>query len=137
MRNTTAKLYSLCVFFWVIPRRLNFILAYKIQTPGNYPEENIQHTEHGESLKSRIQAVLHSQRGIPEMLRAMAKPLGEVCSVTRRLLRRRLGLQTSRCVNVFFLAKGPIFFEQPLYIGIYHLFSFIITFYFYIINDKL
>jgi hypothetical protein len=28
--------------------------AYKIQTPGNYPEENIQHTEHGESLKSRI-----------------------------------------------------------------------------------
>jgi hypothetical protein len=27
---------------------------YKIQTQGNYPEENIQHTEHGESLKSRI-----------------------------------------------------------------------------------
>jgi hypothetical protein len=27
--------------------------AYKIQIPGNYPEENIQHTEHGESLKSR------------------------------------------------------------------------------------
>jgi hypothetical protein len=26
--------------------------AYKIQTPRNYPEENIQHTEHGESLKS-------------------------------------------------------------------------------------
>jgi len=28
--------------------------AYKIQTPGNYPKENIQHTEHSESLKSRI-----------------------------------------------------------------------------------
>jgi len=28
--------------------------AYKIQTPGNYPEENIQHTERGGSLKSRI-----------------------------------------------------------------------------------
>ena len=28
--------------------------AYKIQTPGNYPEESIQHTEHGESLESRI-----------------------------------------------------------------------------------
>jgi hypothetical protein len=28
--------------------------AYKIQTPGNYPEESIQHTEHGESLKLRI-----------------------------------------------------------------------------------
>jgi hypothetical protein len=27
--------------------------AYKIQTPGNRPEENIQHTEHGESLKSK------------------------------------------------------------------------------------
>jgi hypothetical protein len=30
------------------------MLAYKIQTPGNYPEESIQHSEHGESLKSRI-----------------------------------------------------------------------------------
>jgi len=28
--------------------------AYKIQTAGNYPEENIQHTEHSKSLKSRI-----------------------------------------------------------------------------------
>ena len=27
--------------------------AYKIQTPGNYPKESIQHTEHGESLKLR------------------------------------------------------------------------------------
>jgi hypothetical protein len=27
--------------------------AYKIQMPGNYPEENIQHLEHSESLKSR------------------------------------------------------------------------------------
>jgi hypothetical protein len=32
--------------------------AYKIQAPGNYPEENIQHTEHGESLKSRIHALI-------------------------------------------------------------------------------
>jgi hypothetical protein len=28
-------------------------LAYKIQTPGNYPEESTQHSEHIESLKSR------------------------------------------------------------------------------------
>jgi len=28
--------------------------AYKIQMPGNYPEESIQHSEHSESLKSRI-----------------------------------------------------------------------------------
>jgi hypothetical protein len=27
--------------------------AFKIQTPGNYPEESIRHSEHGESLKSR------------------------------------------------------------------------------------
>jgi hypothetical protein len=25
--------------------------VHKIQTPGNYPEESIQHSEHGESLK--------------------------------------------------------------------------------------
>ena len=28
--------------------------AYKIQTPENCPEESIHHSEHGESLKSRI-----------------------------------------------------------------------------------
>ena len=29
------------------------ISAYKIQTPGNYPEESIQHSEHSKNLKSR------------------------------------------------------------------------------------
>jgi len=29
------------------------LYAYKLQTPGNYPEESIQHPEHGESSKSR------------------------------------------------------------------------------------
>jgi len=28
--------------------------AYEIQTPGNHPKVRIQHSEHGESLKSRI-----------------------------------------------------------------------------------
>ena len=28
--------------------------AISIVTPGNYPKENILHTEHGESLKSRM-----------------------------------------------------------------------------------
>jgi hypothetical protein len=28
-------------------------LAYKIQMPGKFPEERIQHSKHGESLKSR------------------------------------------------------------------------------------
>ena len=33
--------------------RLSETSACKIQTPGNYPEERKQHSEHGESLKSR------------------------------------------------------------------------------------
>ena len=71
----------LYAFFWVITRRLEFICrhfrtlclfhlhrqvdlpayedgtecsetsAYKFQTPGSYPKESLQHTEHGESLK--------------------------------------------------------------------------------------
>jgi len=34
----------LYAFFWVIPRRLEFIrlMAYKLQTPGHYPKESIQ-----------------------------------------------------------------------------------------------
>ena len=69
-------------FFWIIPRRLNFICRrfgtlylfqlhrqvhlpvykvgtvcsetseYKIQTPRNYPEESIKYSEQGESLNS-------------------------------------------------------------------------------------
>ena len=69
------------VFFWVVPRRLNYIRrrfgtlhlfhlhrqpikmeqiecsetsAYIIQTPGNYPKENIIYSEQGESFKSRM-----------------------------------------------------------------------------------
>ena len=38
--------------------------AYKTQTPGNYPEENIQHTEHGESLKSIVTMVRLSGRNL-------------------------------------------------------------------------
>jgi len=34
--------------------------AYKIQTPGDYPEESIQHSVHGESLKSRISCFSYS-----------------------------------------------------------------------------
>jgi len=28
--------------------------TYKIQTPGNYPEEGVQNSKHGEIFKSRI-----------------------------------------------------------------------------------
>jgi len=34
---------------------------YKIQMPGNYPEESIQHSEHGESFKSRRLEMLWRQ----------------------------------------------------------------------------
>ena len=33
-------------------------LAYEIQTSGNYPEESIQHSEHGESVKSRTYTMM-------------------------------------------------------------------------------
>ena len=32
--------------------------AFKPQTPGKYPKENILHKEHGESLKSIITSIL-------------------------------------------------------------------------------
>jgi len=55
----------LYAIFWVIPWRLNLILnAYKIQMLGNYREESIQHSEHGESLKSwrKSTIILNSHR---------------------------------------------------------------------------
>jgi len=33
--------------------KLHILYAYKIQMPRNYPQESIQHSEHGESLKSK------------------------------------------------------------------------------------
>ena len=33
--------------------------AISIVTPGSYPKENILHTEHGESLKSRILQIVN------------------------------------------------------------------------------
>jgi hypothetical protein len=42
--------------------------AYKIQTPGNYPEENIKHSQHGESLKSKMLINLLEPSGVPQGL---------------------------------------------------------------------
>jgi len=36
--------------------------AISIVTPGNYPKENILHTGHGESLKSRKISTVHALR---------------------------------------------------------------------------
>jgi len=53
--------------------------AYKIQTPGNYQEENIQRTEHGESLKSRIDLLSY--------LRIQLDILGSYPEVSRQRLK--------------------------------------------------
>jgi hypothetical protein len=42
-------------------------LAFKLQTPGNHPEESIQHSEHGESLKSRMWVLLEGWRMIHKL----------------------------------------------------------------------
>jgi hypothetical protein len=62
--------------------------AYKIQTPGNYPEENIQHTEHGKSLKSRlIKCNLLMTRENTSIYTQTPKCLGQhtLCSVMLQL----------------------------------------------------
>jgi hypothetical protein len=83
--------------------------------PENAAENNSIWVMRRHYTEYDCQAVLHSQKGITGMLRTIVEPLGKVCSVTRRLLWRALGLQTSRRVNVFLLAKGHILIEQPLY----------------------
>jgi len=47
------------VYFIYLPMKMELIegsetSAISTVTPGNYPKENILHTEHGESLKSRL-----------------------------------------------------------------------------------
>jgi hypothetical protein len=37
------------------------MLAFKLQMPVNHPEESIQHSEHGETLKSRLQYMLNNE----------------------------------------------------------------------------
>jgi hypothetical protein len=76
--SRTSKSFCCTLSSRVIPWRLNFICrrfgtpclfhlhrrrcmknlhtypsAYKVQTSGNYPEESVKHSEHGERLKSR------------------------------------------------------------------------------------
>ena len=58
-RNNTPIFSNLVILHTYSPMKMeqtkcSETSAYKIQAPGNYPEESIQHSEHGESLKSRI-----------------------------------------------------------------------------------
>jgi len=64
--------------------------AYKIQTPGNYPEESIQHSEHGESLKSRTfpsasRLVSHLTNNVYYTLKfyMLSQQMGTVATVVR------------------------------------------------------
>jgi hypothetical protein len=45
--------------------------AYKIQTPENYPEESVQHSEQGESLKSKMLALIACTSRKKEVLEQM------------------------------------------------------------------
>jgi hypothetical protein len=60
MDNPTILKFShyLHTCLWRWNRQCSGTSAYKIQTSGNYPEENIQHTEHGESLKLKNVSLL-------------------------------------------------------------------------------
>jgi len=49
--------------------------VYKIQTPGNYPKESIQHTEHGKSLKSKIYTLLHRIRYLSLLLSTLVSQI--------------------------------------------------------------
>jgi len=50
--------------------------AYKIQTPGNHPKESIQHSGHGESLKSRTPKIILSGQSVLKSIDRMKILLG-------------------------------------------------------------
>ena len=57
-RNTLSIFIGGVIFLLTPPMKMeqtgcSETSAYKIQTPGNHPEERIQHSEHSKSLKSR------------------------------------------------------------------------------------
>jgi hypothetical protein len=61
-RNNISQLL---IFHSYLPMKMeqtecSEMTEYKIQTPGNYPEESMQHSEQGESLKSRIKLYILS-----------------------------------------------------------------------------
>jgi ATP phosphoribosyltransferase len=56
----------------------------KIQTPGNYPEESIQHSEHCESLKSRIRNVVYNLKKNMLLHNIMEHTLYEIRNLTLR-----------------------------------------------------
>ena len=58
----TATFSNLVILHTYLPMKMeqtecSEMAAYKVQTPGNYPEESIQYSEHGKSLKLRIKYI--------------------------------------------------------------------------------
>jgi hypothetical protein len=72
--------------------------AFKIQTPGNYAKESIQHIEHGESLKSRI--VVYCLESDKETCLCWP-PLEfrQVANLQKLLDTMKIELCTNACVN--------------------------------------
>ena len=58
--------------------------AHKIQTPGNYPKERIQHSEHGESFEIKIKFIWHSQQLYSNA--TLLSGQGLSCSISQRNL---------------------------------------------------
>jgi len=115
-------------FFWVIPRRLNFICrrfgtlclfhlhrrvgtypsmkmeqvecsetsAYKIQPPWNYAEESIQHSEQGESLKSRKYKVVY------DCINPLKPELNSICYLLALLAHHFLHVSRIRVKSLTF-----------------------------------
>jgi hypothetical protein len=52
--DETARLDTIIIDMKMEHTKCSKTVAYKIQTSGNYPEESLHHSEHSESLKSRI-----------------------------------------------------------------------------------
>ena len=57
-RKTLQLLYAIYLPMKMEQTECSETSAYKLQAQGNYPKESIQHTEHGESFKSRLTAVI-------------------------------------------------------------------------------
>jgi hypothetical protein len=68
------------------------MLAYKIQTLVNYPEESIQHSEHGKSLKSRLRLLgmtfhENTSLGVSKVLCYMIRTEHEMMSCGRAVMK--------------------------------------------------
>ena len=75
--------------------------AYKIQTPGNYPKESIQHTQHGESLKLRT---VRSYPSPPQQCD------GRI-DVRNNMLRHNIGYVTTAKLR-FLLGRNRVFIRR-------------------------